>query len=484
VNRIFRVTHNANPGTELFRIQETGEVGIGTTTPAYTLDVSGTIRAKDIFGAGGQNLIIGDDSYLTDIDVGNTLGIYGKQNSDRAGIRLGSDGSYIFGDNGNIGIGTLSPIHTLHVAGDVYITGGLYDKNNLDGSNGQILKSTGNQIEWVNPSSISDGDWTVSGSNLYSAVPGNVGIGATNPTAKVHIVQTATTGVTDCFRVDDSGGDTTPFLIDQTGRVGIGDTTPDATLDVQGRLMVNQIFGITSADAEIDLAIGDSDTGFKSISDGNLAIYTDNQEKVRITYGGVGIAESSPNARLHVLNIGLGTSFRVDDFVDDDSPFIIDNDGNVGIGTTSPTAKVHINYAGYYSFRVDDQPDDTTPFVIYVNGDVGIGTANPSTKLHVDGDVAFGDGSVLDISAGGVTATHSYHAINAESGTSDLHTIFGGDVAGEILIITAASGDTITVKDETGNLQLTSHFSMDDKDTMVLMYDGSAYWLEISRSEN
>jgi len=106
-------------GTKLFPNSTDWNVGIGTTAPEYKLDVSGTIRAKDVFGAGGKNLIIGDDTYLTDIDQANMLGIYGMQNKDRAGIRLGSDGSYIFGDNGNIGIGTTSPSYKLTVNGSI-----------------------------------------------------------------------------------------------------------------------------------------------------------------------------------------------------------------------------------------------------------------------------------------------------------------------------------------------------------------------------
>jgi hypothetical protein len=44
-DRIFRVTHDGTPGTELMRVQETGEVGIATTSPYTTLDVDGGFGA-------------------------------------------------------------------------------------------------------------------------------------------------------------------------------------------------------------------------------------------------------------------------------------------------------------------------------------------------------------------------------------------------------------------------------------------------------
>ncbi len=54
------------------------------------------------------------------------------------------------------------------------------------GSNGQILKSTGTGLEWIDqPTSGGDNDWTVSGSDMYSAVSGNVGIGTSTYSDKL-----------------------------------------------------------------------------------------------------------------------------------------------------------------------------------------------------------------------------------------------------------------------------------------------------------
>jgi hypothetical protein len=66
---------------------------------AGRVEFGNTIYADDFGGAGLQNIVVGDDTYLTDIDTANTLGVYGNQNSSIGSIRLGSSGATVTGNS-------------------------------------------------------------------------------------------------------------------------------------------------------------------------------------------------------------------------------------------------------------------------------------------------------------------------------------------------------------------------------------------------
>jgi hypothetical protein len=72
----------------------------------------------------------GDDAELWDINVANTVGIYGQQDQTVASIKLGNNGGILSGRSGSIGIGTTLPVSgTLHVEGNIFaasLTGSLF----------------------------------------------------------------------------------------------------------------------------------------------------------------------------------------------------------------------------------------------------------------------------------------------------------------------------------------------------------------------
>ena len=82
-----------------------------------------------------------------------------------------------------------------------------------------------------NVSSGADGDWTISGSNMYSAVPGNIGIGTSTPQAKLDIKGDLALSITAFTATEGNNND-----------IAIG---PYSTIKISGPLNNYSITGIS-----------------------------------------------------------------------------------------------------------------------------------------------------------------------------------------------------------------------------------------------
>ncbi len=170
-----------------------GNVGIGTATPGAKLTI-----ADNGSPMGARFLDIGDDVYLTDIDLSNTLGIYGIQDITRSRLKLGSTGGIISGYNNNIGINQALPAYRLDVNGTGRFTGAVIVGD-------PTLDSHAATKEYVDVAvSNTPSSWTVSGSDIYRP-SGNVGIGTTTPEAKLDIVAPANSGAGNELRICKNG---------------------------------------------------------------------------------------------------------------------------------------------------------------------------------------------------------------------------------------------------------------------------------------
>jgi hypothetical protein len=108
--------------------------------------LSGLIVNGEIYGqaaaAFGDVLQVGNDSKLVDINVSNTSGLYGIQDTTVGGVKLGSGGPTLFGMGGKLGIGTITPSQALDVQGGNINTSGQFISTVATGTAPFVVAST------------------------------------------------------------------------------------------------------------------------------------------------------------------------------------------------------------------------------------------------------------------------------------------------------------------------------------------------------
>ena len=200
-------------------ISTTQNVGIGTTTPIFKLDVNGDIRVKNIIMPVGSQLTpaLGHIFQYADLDMGHyALGWMNDPwheggstlwQSGFGGIKFFTEGKYRMGINraGNIGIGTENPTQKLEVNGNIKTnnlilpSGGRVTMQLSDVFTYQEQKIGHYALAWMSDS------WSAGSNTLWQSGfggikfftegkyrmgidrAGNVGVGTENPTQKLDV---------------------------------------------------------------------------------------------------------------------------------------------------------------------------------------------------------------------------------------------------------------------------------------------------------
>lgn len=215
---------------EAFRIKYDGKVGIGTTSPAYKLDVNGTTRASQFVSLVNNNrsgvgvrdwLLVGTYDRAGAIEIGDVAGarygIWGGGYDLTFGKHISTTDTYtnvmqflasnatdssvdVVFTSGSVGIGTTSPSYKLDVNGGLRV-----------GTSSTVgeLNFTTNNLNYIH---YSGGDcyFRVNGGKMY--FEGSAG-----------------------FR----------GAWDNSGNLGIGTTSPQAKLDVNGTVLLGREHGVT-----------------------------------------------------------------------------------------------------------------------------------------------------------------------------------------------------------------------------------------------
>jgi|GEM_PF-2144065 len=402
-----------------------GEVGIGSASPAYPLDVNGTIRSTAGF-------MFPDGSVMTSALPTPSSG-YNSRTDLNLAADSGANGTGVVAistkgverlrvtNSGNVAIGRSTASASLDVQGSATKNGSnqfviqASDSSPLAANVGGgigfggVYTSGGAFAEWAGIKGIKDnatsGDYAgslvlstrASGSLTSERVritsDGNVGIGTSQPGSKLHV-----------------SGD---GIV--TGNLGIGTSVPSQALEVagviksntggfmfpDGTVMTTAATGsITAATSATDLNLASDST---SQGTGDIMLSTRGNERLRVTNAGkVGIGTTAPVDLLSVWSPKVST-------VTAEYPGLAVGDSslaNTGVGggisfwgnhtSTTPIAGAAIHAmknnstAGDTGFNLAfntraNGGSLTERMRISSTGNVGIGSIAPSSKLAVNG---------------------------------------------------------------------------------------------------
>jgi hypothetical protein len=427
----------ANNGSAQMTMSANGNLGIGTATPTEKLEVNGTygrvFNRLDTTGTTSVTLT-GQSSGITVFEAGSTdvghiyMGVRGKDNTLNPGFgkvgdsfmysSIASNGLNILSANGvetddyirfyagrlyvsgstiltpdihiqgsgstrgNVGIGTTDPTQKLHISGNSRVLV-------LEGSDHVYQEfypqsMSGGRFGWIGYGSSGTTDFRIwnqpiggrllfgTENSLKMTINGDgnvgIGVGAATPTAKLHI-NNNTTGAT--FLVEDSSNpDSTPFIIDTSGNVGIGTTTPSTLLDVQGsnstyfrfspttsggRVLLSGATGTTSSPAYVITVPISSGSSLTADAQFGIISFENTSNLIFGKPGDTYIRSSSRSNGLNLITEPLAGTGTTEDYI----RFY------AGQNASGTTPDIHIQGTG------------TT------RGFVGIGTATPNRPLHV-----------------------------------------------------------------------------------------------------
>lgn len=438
-NVILNKNLTVDSGT-LFVDSNSNNVGIGTSSPTNKLEIADSAQNSAIANyvysdtltdfsrlhfAKSHSDTLGEVVETIDNDILGRLSFYGVDGGSTfyqgAYIQVQQDGAasanfvpteiqfytstdadtnmrMIIDKSGKVGIGTITPAGKLNINGTgalLNITNGTQTFLYIDGTTG---KMNFGGVSGYNNSFTTFGSIRITGSPqaqlfLHTTASGNdqsiIRFHNSSNSELWRIYNDINADKTNTISIKDSIAGADRLVINPSGNVGIGTTTPNATLSVVGNATIGTLF------------VNGSSVGIGTSSPGKSFVV-----QSKAGSDGIQIRSSTDKARLHAYtNSNADGNAIVDLYDSTDTAKIRLNTGgdswfkatNLGIGTTAPSGLLNINGTGIL-LNITNGTGQSTFVVNGTGGFVGIGIAAPTTKLEVyEGDVNFSSGSYLGL---------------------------------------------------------------------------------------
>ena len=364
------IMFRTNAGVTMY-LSEDGNVGIGVaSTPATTLH----IQADKNYGNGGASASSADLQLMISGTNTNQRLVLGYDTTDNYGVIQALERGTAYRSlllnpsGGNVGIGASTVDEMLHIEASSGTPAVKIQNTAANGGARYRLQNDARTWDMEVVGAASDyfaiTDNTAVSRRLIIDTSGNVGIGTTSPKTRLHL----NAGAAALAAYTPNGREALTVQGNTAGSV-IGIVEPSANTG-EGEIWFNDITGGIQGRLRYEFDLD------------RLEFWAGGIERMAIdSSGNVGIGESSPSANLHVTNGSLKSA-----------SLTYDADAHAIIQGEYVQLAMGMGYdANAYGFWIQSRYNNNTAYKLVINplgGDVSIGTSQPDTncKLHIVGD--------------------------------------------------------------------------------------------------